>query len=87
MSRLIVWRVRRSGRLALLGTLALAGTTFAQQPCEKLAELKLTNVEITSAALLPAGNISTGSGAAAQTAVPARCIVKAIARPTLDSEI
>jgi hypothetical protein len=73
--------------LALFGWLAFAQTFFAQLPCEKLTDLKLANVEITSAVSLPAGTVSSGTGNAPPIAMPARCIVKVIARPTSDSEI
>ena len=53
----------------------LAVPAFAQQPCEQLGQLKLDKVTIASAQLVPAAKI------------PAHCAVKAIARPTTDSEI
>ena len=62
MSLETVQRVRMPGRLALLGTLTLAQTMFAQQPCEKLTDLKLANMEITSAAASGRTVISRQSG-------------------------
>ena len=69
--------------LALLGILPVL---FAQQPCEKLASLPLPKTEITSAVSAPAGAV-TLPGATKPVDLPARCVVKAIARPTSDSEI
>lgn len=75
-------------RVVLIGAVALTQCIFAQQqPCEKLTELKLPHTEVTSAESLPKGPISAGSGNAPAIEVPARCVVKAIARPTTDSEI
>ena len=55
--------------------LALATLLPAQQPCDQLSQLKLTQVTITAAQVIPAGKI------------PAHCAVKLTARPTSDSEI
>jgi feruloyl esterase len=74
-------------RLSLLGTLAFAPSLCAQNPCENLITLKLANAEITSAVSAPAGEFSTGVANSVPLDLPARCIVKAIARPTTDSEI
>jgi feruloyl esterase len=87
MRQQTVQRSRMFSSFALFAWLALAPTTFAQQPCEKLTELKLPHVEITSAVSLPAGSVPIGTGNAPPIALPSRCIVKAIARPTSDSEI
>jgi feruloyl esterase len=54
------------------------------QACEKLANLKIPHTSITSATAMDAGSIPNGN---APLQVPARCIVKATARPTSDSEI
>src|SRR6266404_4235041 len=55
-------------------TLVLAATfCAAQQPCEKLADLKLPQTAITSAESV--------------TTAPAHCVVKGITRPSRDSEI
>jgi feruloyl esterase len=60
----------------------------AQQSCEKLADLKIPHTTITSAAALPDGSIPNSlPNAGALISVPARCVVKATARPTSDSEI
>lgn len=64
---------------------AFAQAAFAQPSCEKLADLKLPHTEITSASVVAAGPGS--GGPAPQPEAPARCVVKAIARPTSDSEI
>jgi feruloyl esterase len=72
-------------RWMVVTSLALAtpAVLVAQQSCEKLAELKLPTVTITSAESLPA---APASGAGTRPS-PARCVVKAVARPTSDSEI
>ena len=74
-------------RLASFAVIALAQTLFAQQHCDKLIDLKLPSVEVTSAIFLAAGTVATGIGNTPPIDMPARCIVKAIARPTSDSEI
>ncbi len=73
-------------RWIVLGSLALVFSTVlpAQQPCEKLTDLKLPQVTIASAQTLPAGPIG---GGARPVQAPERCVVKAVARPTSDSEI
>src|SRR5579871_4460332 len=67
-----------------LATLAFATFTFAQTPCEKLADLKLPHVTINSAQVVPAGPVG---GGARPTQAPERCVVKAVAHPTSDSDI
>jgi len=61
----------------------------AQQSCEQLMDLKLPHTSITSATLVPEGPFGgmTAAGNAPAVTVPARCVVKAVARPTSDSEI
>jgi feruloyl esterase len=75
--------------LAFLLT-ALSQSSFAQQSCEKLKNLQLPKVEITSAISVQAGSfassVPTVSGTAA-VALAVHCVVKAVARPTSDSEI
>lgn len=79
----------------LLAGIAVASMTFrqpalAQQACEKLKELHLPGVEITSAAEVPEGPLAAAPAAAPNAkpvVLPARCAVRAIARPTSDSEI
>lgn len=83
MSRLIDILRRSAARSLFLFTAVAA----AQQPCEQLASLKLPHMSITSAAALPAGSIPGGPGNANPIQAPARCVVKAVARPTSDSEI
>jgi feruloyl esterase len=75
----------------LFAAIIVASVTFrqpalAQQACEKLKDLHLPGVEITSAAAVPEGQLTTASNAQ-PVVVPARCAVHAIARPTSDSEI
>lgn len=63
---------------------------FARQACEKLKDLKLPKVEITSAALVQAGSFASSVPTVAGTAsvmLAAHCEIKAVARPTSDSEI
>ena len=66
----------------------------AQRPCESLADLKLAKTTITSSARVPEGPLSgsnvpgaNGPGNSPAVIVPARCVVKAVAKPTSDSEI
>jgi len=61
----------------------------AQQPCDQLMTLKLPHTSITSATLVPEGSFSASNslGNSPPVNVPARCVVKAVARPTSDSEI
>ena len=81
-------------------TLLFAGAVFAsvtfcqparaQQACEKLKDLHLPGVEITLAATVAEGPLSAASAAtpnAQPVVVPAHCAVRAVARPTSDSEI
>ena len=73
-------------RLSLCCAFVLAQALLAQQPCEKLAGLKLASAEVTSALPSAAGPFSGGTGNP-PIDVPARCVVTVIARPTADSEI
>lgn len=69
---------------------ALGQSSFAQQSCEKLSHLQLPKAEIISATLVPAGSFASSAPTVAGTttvALPAHCVVKAVARPTSDSEI
>ena len=54
---------------------------FAQMPCTSLAQVRLDHAEITSAGVMDEGPLP-GTGR-----MPALCMVKAVARPTSDSEI
>lgn len=66
---------------------------FAQQPCERLTDLKVGTATITSAVAKPEGPFvaPAGPGPAAAPAtppvLPAHCAVTGVIRPTLDSEI
>jgi feruloyl esterase len=65
-------------------------SSFAQRSCEALKDLHLPKVEITSATLVQAGSFrSSGPTVAGNDTVvlAAHCEVKAVARPTSDSEI
>jgi len=67
-----------------------ASADAVQQSCESLTSLKLPHTTIVSATVVPEGPLAAGRGgpgAAAPLPVPARCVVKAVARPTSDSEI
>jgi feruloyl esterase len=75
--------------LALL-LAALGQSSFAQQSCEKLKDLQLPKVQITSATLVQAGSFASSAPTVVGTAtvaLAAHCEVKAVARPTSDSEI
>lgn len=63
---------------------------FARQSCEELRELQVPKVEIISATLVEAGSFAASAPTVAGTAavsLAAHCEVKAVARPTGDSEI
>ena len=63
---------------------------LAQTPCEKLADVTLTNATVTSATSVAAGSYKppAGPGQPAPSAdLPAFCRVAGIAKPTSDSEI
>src|SRR5579862_1195366 len=63
---------------------------FAQRPCEKLAELILTNASITSATPVAAGTFKPPSNPnqpPPRADMPAFCRVDGVAKPTSDSEI
>ena len=86
-----------SARLPVLGSVVLAVTfafapaASAQQKCEGLTGLKLPNLIITSATMVPEGPFSAGGrggpGAAPPQTVAAHCDVRMTATPTRDSEI
>ena len=60
----------------------------AQGACESLASLALPHTSITSAVVVPEGPVGGGrQGGPAPTLVPARCVVKAVTKPSTDSEI
>ncbi len=73
----------------LLIETVMAQPLSAQQPCEGLVNLKLPHTTITSSATIPAGPLSMQNpgGNTTTLAVPARCEVKAVSKPTSDSEI
>src|SRR5579862_8047749 len=73
---------------ALAATL-LVQSLSAQRPCESLANLKLAHTSIISSVLAGAGpfSASNGFGNLPPVNLPSRCVIKAIARPTSDSEI
>ena len=58
-----------------------------QASCESLAALTLPHTSIVSATMVPEGPLTGGRGGAAPLVVPARCVVKAVTRPSGDSEI
>ena len=60
----------------------------AQGACESLASLALPHTSVTSAAVVPEGPVGGGrAGGPAPIVVPARCVVKAVTKPSSDSEI
>jgi feruloyl esterase len=65
----------------------LARPVVAQPSCERLAALALPHTTITSARTRPAGSVPPEFPGMPAVAVPARCEVYALARPTSDSRI
>jgi hypothetical protein len=60
----------------------------AQGACESLVSLALPHTSIVSAAVVPEGPVGGGrAGGPAPIVVPARCVVKAVTKPSSDSEI
>jgi feruloyl esterase len=81
-------------RLLWLGlvfvSMAFSRSGFAGQSCEKLQDLQLPKVEITSATGVRAGVFASSVPTVAGKAIvrlAAHCEVRAVARPTSDSEI
>jgi len=74
---------------SLAAIFALATVGSAQQSCDQLMNLNLPHTSITSATLVPEGPFSASNafGNSPPVNVPARCVVKAVSRPTSDSEI
>jgi feruloyl esterase len=65
-----------------------AAIVAAQGACENLVSLALPHTSITSAAVVAEGPVGGGrAGGPAPIAVPARCVVKAVTKPSSDSEI
>lgn len=63
---------------------------LAQTPCEKLADVTLTNASVTSATSVGAGSYKPPAGPglpAPSAALPAFCRVAGVAKPTSDSDI
>lgn len=63
---------------------------LAQTPCEKLADVTLTNASVTSATSVAAGSYKPPAGPglpAPSAALPAFCRVAGVAKPTSDSDI
>jgi len=63
---------------------------LAQTPCEKLADITLTNATVTSATSVQAGSYKPPAGPglpAPSAALPAFCRVAGVAKPTSDSDI
>jgi feruloyl esterase len=60
----------------------------SQAACESLASLALPHTSIASAAVVPEGPVGDGrAGGPGPIVVPARCVVKAVTKPSSDSEI
>jgi feruloyl esterase len=84
--------IGKSGCAALLAAaigLLSAQRSFAE-PCKDLASLKLADVAITTAELVPAGTFTAQSLPPApvlKADLPARCRVAGVIRPTADSQI
>src|SRR5262249_20815842 len=64
------------------GSGGLIARSALQQSCESLSTLSVPHTTIVSAQAVPEGPLNT-----AGAAVPARCVVKAVAKPSADSEI
>ncbi len=80
----------RMRRIAWVAVVAMApAMAWGQQECAKLAELKLPQVKIASAELIPAAVDKTPTllGQPQELKLPAYCKVKAEANPTADSAI
>src|SRR5205809_5488472 len=72
------------------GSMTPALSADASQPtCERLAALTLAHTSIASATIVPEGPLTSSgrAGGEARLVVPARCVVKAVTRPSSDSEI
>src|SRR5215475_13276980 len=69
--------------LTIAVLMLMAAPAVAQEPCETLTGLKLPRTTITSSTMVPSGPFSN----TVAFAVPEHCEVKAVARPTKDSEI
>src|SRR6202047_774168 len=79
---------RFAGCIPALVTAIFVQVLSAHSPCEKLADLKLAHAAVTSSVLVSEGPLpSNGPGNSAAVVVPARCVVRGVARPTSDSEI
>jgi hypothetical protein len=80
-----MWKIPIAATAALL---LLRASASGQQSCESLSALKLRHTTIMSAIVVAEGPVNelTRPNTPPPTA-PARCVVKAIARPTADSEI
>jgi len=73
-----------------VGQPVLHAAGLAQQSCEKLKDLHLPQVEITSATLVAAGSFGSSEPTIAGSStvtLATHCEVRAVARPTSDSEI
>lgn len=79
----------RRAALALICTV-IAQPCYARDACKDLIGLQLQKIAITSAALVPADSFASSAptiAGATTVALAAHCVVKAVARPTSDSEI
>jgi feruloyl esterase len=70
-------------------TALIAPALSAQQSCNQLMSLNLPHTAILSSTLVPEGPFSAPNpfGSSTPVNLPARCVVKAVAKPTTDSEI
>ena len=85
--RLLVFSAMAATAALVIGGSSIA-TVAAQGGCESLASLALPHTSITSAAVVPEGPVGGGrAGGPAPIVVPARCVVKAVTKPSSDSEI
>ena len=92
MGSILFRRLLVSSAMAAMLALVSGGRSMtivaAQGTCESLVSLGLPHTSITSAAVVPEGPLGGGrAGGPAPIVVPARCVVKAVTKPSSDSEI
>jgi feruloyl esterase len=74
--------------VAALPGRAIVSATPAETSCESLVSLKLPHTTIVSASVAAEGPLTQGrAGGPPPLVVPARCVVKAVSKPSSDSEI
>jgi feruloyl esterase len=82
--------IGKSGWVALFAASLMSAHRSYAEPCKDLAALKLADVAITTAELVPAGTFTASPQPPApvlKAELPARCRVVGVIRPTADSQI